>query len=150
MMILPEVRGLHPFYEDLAVRFAQAGVHATVMDYFGRSAGLGERGADFDFMSHVRQITADVVGADTKATITHLRSEAGGGAERVYSVGFCMGGRIAVEGFRRALDVAGVENEIVVYEGASHSFFNWGSGEHREACDDAWRRMLRFVGLPAG
>ncbi|MCI0632809.1 MAG: hypothetical protein L0206_02665 [Actinobacteria bacterium] len=28
-VILPDVRGLHPFYEDLAVRFAEAGIHAT-------------------------------------------------------------------------------------------------------------------------
>ncbi len=41
MMILPDVRGLHPFYEDLATRFAEAGVHATAMDYFGRTRGPG-------------------------------------------------------------------------------------------------------------
>src|SRR5438477_11583753 len=55
MMILPDVRGLHPFYEDLAVRFAEAGAHATAMDHFGRTAGLGPRGEDFDHMAHVRQ-----------------------------------------------------------------------------------------------
>src|SRR5438876_5738282 len=51
IMILPDVRGLHPFYEDLATRFAQAGVHATALDYFGRTAGLDERDAGFDFLS---------------------------------------------------------------------------------------------------
>ena len=32
MVILPDVRGLHAFYEDLAVRFAEAGIHATTFD----------------------------------------------------------------------------------------------------------------------
>ncbi|MGZ5298209.1 MAG: dienelactone hydrolase family protein [Actinomycetota bacterium] len=203
IMILPDVRGLHPFYEDLAKRFAEAGVHATAMDYFGRTAGLGDRNADFDFMAHVQQITEDGMGADTAATLAHIRSEAGGGAQLVYSVGFCMGGRIsfnqawrdqglagvigfyggpqgkgpdddtapvrlasqyrcpvlglfggadesippeAIDEFRRALDGAGVTNEMVVYDGAPHSFFDRKFEEHREACDDAWLRMLRFVG----
>ena len=203
IMILPDVRGLHPFYRDLAIRFAGSGVHATALDYFGRSAGLVERDEDFDFMSHVRQITPDGVGADTAATVAHLRSEVGGGADRLYSVGFCMGGRIsfnqawrdnglagvigfyggprgrgpddetapvrlaaryrcpvlglfggadenipteAIDAFRAALDGAGVPNEMVVYPGAPHSFFDRTFDEHREACDDAWRRMLGFVG----
>jgi carboxymethylenebutenolidase len=203
IMILPDVRGLHPFYDDLATRFAEAGVHATAMDYFGRTAGLDERDADFDHWAHVKQITVDGLGADTAATIAHIRSAAGGGAERVYSVGFCMGGRIsfnqawrdhglagvigfyggpqgrgpdddtapvrlapayrcpvlglfggadegipreAIDGFKQALDDARVQNEIVVYDGAPHSFFDRRFEEHREACDDAWLRMLRFVG----
>jgi carboxymethylenebutenolidase len=39
-----------------------------------------------------------------------------------------------------------VPNEIVIYPGAPHSFFDRTRDEHREACDDAWRRMLAFVG----
>ena len=109
IMVLPDVRGLFPFYEDLAVRFAQAGVHATAMDYFGRTAGLGERGEDFDYMSHVTQLTPEGVGADTAATIAHRRSEAGGGARRVYSVGFCMGGRISFNQAWRDHGLAGVK-----------------------------------------
>ena len=37
--------------------------------------------------------------------------------------------------------------EIVVYDGAPHSFFDRGFEEHRDACDDAWRRMLRFIAV---
>jgi carboxymethylenebutenolidase len=51
-----------------------------------------------------------------------------------------------VERFRQALDDAGVPNEIVVYDGAPHSFFDRKFDQFREACDDAWRRVLRFVG----
>ena len=203
ILILPDVRGLHPFYEDLAMRFAEAGVHAIAMDYFGRTAGLADRPEDFDFMAHVRQVTPDGVGADSLAALTYLRSDAGGGASRTYSVGFCMGGRIsfnqawrdhgldgvigfyggprgtgpddetapvrlaplykckvlglfggadqaipseAIDDFRRTLDQAGVANEMVVYPGAPHSFFDRSFEEHAEDCDDAWHRVLRFLG----
>ena len=43
VVVLPDVRGLHDFYRDLAVRFAEARVHATAIDYFGRTAGIGPR-----------------------------------------------------------------------------------------------------------
>ena len=55
IIVLPDVRGLHPYYEELALRFAEAGVDALAIDYFGRTAGIGirERPTDFDFMAHV-------------------------------------------------------------------------------------------------
>ena len=46
VVILPDVRGLHPFYEELALRFGDAGVHALALDYYGRTAGTGSRGGD--------------------------------------------------------------------------------------------------------
>ena len=47
--------------------------------------------------------------------------------------------------FDDALEAGGVEHEIVIYDGAPHSFFDRTYDEHVEACDDAWRRILRFV-----
>ena len=41
-MILPDVRGLYSFYEELALRFAEAGIDALAIDYFGRTAGVGQ------------------------------------------------------------------------------------------------------------
>jgi carboxymethylenebutenolidase len=32
VVILPDVRGLHPFYRDLAMRSAAAGMHAVAID----------------------------------------------------------------------------------------------------------------------
>jgi carboxymethylenebutenolidase len=55
-----------------------------------------------------------------------------------------------VERFGEALDAAGVPNEMVIYDGAPHSFFDRRYAEHRAACDDAWRRVLAFVGAGAG
>ena len=41
VLIFPDVRGLYPFYMELAERFAHAGHHAIAFDYFGRTAGAG-------------------------------------------------------------------------------------------------------------
>ena len=42
MVVMPDVRGLFSFYEELALRFAEQGINAVTIDYFGRTAGVGE------------------------------------------------------------------------------------------------------------
>jgi carboxymethylenebutenolidase len=45
-----------------------------------------------------------------------------------------------------------VPQEIVIYPDAPHSFFDRRFEEHADACEDAWRRVLRFIraaGTPA-
>src|SRR4051812_16502568 len=90
VVILPDVRGLYRFYVELAERFAQAGHSAIAIDYFGRTAGLGPRGEDFDYMPHVAQTSVEGVQADTAAAIDALRERTG--AEGLATVGFCFGG----------------------------------------------------------
>jgi carboxymethylenebutenolidase len=90
ILILPDVRGLHAFYKDLALRFAEAGVHAIAIDYFGRTAGLTGRDEDFAFMPHVEQTTRESIAADSGAAVAWLRERSG--AASVFSVGFCFGG----------------------------------------------------------
>jgi carboxymethylenebutenolidase len=90
VVILPDVRGLYAFYIELAERFAQAGYPAITIDYFGRTAGLGPRGEDFDYMPHVRQTKPEEVHADITAALAGLRERTG--VRSVISVGFCFGG----------------------------------------------------------
>jgi carboxymethylenebutenolidase len=142
------------------------------------------------------------VAVDAAAAVAHLRSPEGGSADRVFTVGFCFGGRNSfnqaarghglagvigfygmplprgeddtdapvlfvasfecpvlglfggadrgisredVDAFGRALDAAGVRNELVVYEGAPHSFFDRAYERYANDCDDAWSRILRFT-----
>ena len=92
IVILPDVRGLHHFYKDLAVRFAEAGMDAIAIDYFGRTAGDGNRDQDFEFMPHVQQIVQESLAKDVAAAIDFLRGPQGGGVARVFTVGFCFGG----------------------------------------------------------
>jgi carboxymethylenebutenolidase len=90
VVILPDVRGLYRFYIELAERFAQAGHPAIAIDYFGRTAGTGERGEDFEYMPHVMQTSVEHVEYDAAAAIDALRERTG--VAKVATVGFCFGG----------------------------------------------------------
>jgi carboxymethylenebutenolidase len=90
VVILPDVRGLYRFYEELALRFAERGHDAVAIDYFGRTAGLGKRDDDFDFWPHVEQTTYEGVLGDTAAAIAHLRRE--DPTRQIVTIGFCFGG----------------------------------------------------------
>jgi carboxymethylenebutenolidase len=90
VVILPDVRGLYRFYEELALRFAERGIAAVAFDYFGRTAGVEKRGDDFEYMEHVKQTTPETVQADVAACVAYLRDR---GATSVFTVGFCFGGR---------------------------------------------------------
>jgi carboxymethylenebutenolidase len=196
VVILPDVRGLYRFYEELALRFAERGIEALAIDYFGRTAGVGKRGEDFDYPEHVAQTTPEGIKADVRAAVESLR----GSVQSVFTVGFCMGGRYswlsAADGhglagavgfygqpkerespgptqragemeapilalqagddknitaednaaFEQALAEAGVEHELVTYEGAPHSFFDRKQEEFADASADAWDRVLSFIG----
>ena len=198
IVILPDVRGLYRFYEELALRFAERGYTALAFDYFGRTAGVEKRGDDFEYRPHVEAVTPEQIQADVTAAVEHLRSL---GADSIFSVGFCMGGRqswLAAAGghglagavgfygrpgkatdgapgpvqlagqidapvlalqagadknitaddneeFERALTDAGVEHELVSYEGAPHSFFDRKQDDFAAASEDAWARVLDFV-----
>ncbi len=197
VVILPDVRGLYRFYEELALRFAERGYTALAFDYFGRTAGVSKRDDDFPYPDHVAETTPEGVQADLGAAVEHLRTL---GCETIFTVGFCFGGRnswLAAAGghgiagavgfygmpaerngvpgpthraaeldapilalqagddqnitaelnaaFDQALTEAGVEHELVVYEGAPHSFFDRKHEEFAAASDDAWSRTLAFL-----
>ncbi len=191
VVVLPDVRGLYRFYEELALRFAERGYAAIAFDYFGRTAGVEKRGDDFVYRPHVDQTTPEGVQADTAAAVAWLRER---GCGSVFTVGFCFGGRhswlaaasghglagaigfygrpqpdaatrmeapilalqagadknISAEdnaAFDSALTEAGVEHELVTYEGAPHSFFDRKQEDFAEASTDAWRRALNFIDL---
>src|SRR6266550_9461729 len=74
VVILPDVRGLYRFYEELALRFAERGFAAVAIDYFGRTAGVGKRGDDFPYMDHVAPLTGEGIEADVGAAVEWLRS----------------------------------------------------------------------------
>jgi carboxymethylenebutenolidase len=90
IVILPDVRGLYHFYEELALRFAERGYPAIAFDYFGRTAGVEKRDDDFDYMPQVQQTTPAGIQADVAAAVAYLRSN---GATSIFTVGFCFGGR---------------------------------------------------------
>jgi carboxymethylenebutenolidase len=89
VVILPDVRGLYRFYEELALRFAERGHAAIAFDYFGRTAGVDKRPDDWDYMPLVQQLTHAQVQADVAACVSDLRSRISGA---IFTVGFCFGG----------------------------------------------------------
>jgi carboxymethylenebutenolidase len=197
IVILPDVRGLYRFYEELALRCAERGYTAVAIDYFGRTAGVAKRDDDFPYMEHVAQTTPETIQADVAAAVARLRAA---GCTAVFTVGFCFGGRnswlsaagghgiagavgfygmpgerngvpgptaraaelrapiLALQAgddqnitaelnaaFEAALAAAGVEHELVTYEGAPHSFFDRKHEEFAAASEDAWARTIAFI-----
>lgn len=107
IVILPDVRGLHTYYEELATRFAEHGYATIAIDYFGRTAGIGhgeERNGDFDWQTHVARTKADQIMRDTAATLDRLKAD---GATTLFTVGFCFGGSNAWLQAANGLGLAG-------------------------------------------
>jgi carboxymethylenebutenolidase len=108
MVVLPDVRGLHPYYKELALRFAEVGVDAIALDFFGRTAGTGDRGDSFEYLPHVGETTPATLQADIAAAAAHLRSKQGGQVRALFSVGFCFGGALSFHQAASGLGYAGV------------------------------------------
>lgn len=194
MVVMPDVRGLHNFYKELAQRFAEAGIDAVAIDYFGRTAGIGDRSEAFEYAPHIEKTTPQGIAADVAAAIAYLKTEEGGAVRSVFTVGFCFGGSSswnqsalqpeisgaigfygrpprsepfvanmkaplllliagadaatppeAFQAFDKQLTQARVPHEMHAYEGAPHSFFDRTFDQWKDACDDAWHRILAFV-----
>lgn len=110
VVVLPDVRGLYPYYEEFALRLAEYGIDALVIDYFGRTAGVARRGAEFEYMPHVGATTWAGISADVAAGVEAIRNPDGArpGASRAFTIGFCMGGRMSFLAATLGLDLAGV------------------------------------------
>jgi carboxymethylenebutenolidase len=148
-------------------------------------------------MAEVEKTTPKTIQLDVAACVAWLR---GRGTDRIFTVGFCFGGRnswlataedhglagavgfygslgfrgdrpgpiaraaeltgpiLALQAgddqnitreqndeFDAALTAAGVEHELVIYDGAPHSFFDRKQGEFADASEDAWNRVLAFI-----
>ena len=139
MIILPDVRGLHQFYEELALRFAEAGVDALAIDYFGRTAGIGDARRGFDHKPHVSP--GDLERA--------ARRHAGGGrgvARRAAAFGRCSTSASASAAGCRSRSARSHELELA----GAIGFYGWPAGEHRSGSprrSTAWPQIqLRGAG----
>jgi carboxymethylenebutenolidase len=119
ILILPDVRGLHPFFEELATRYAERGITALAMDYFCRTAGTGAQPKDFEYQPHLELVSWDNVAGDIKASVAHLRSQSPA-PRSVFATGFCMGGRLSADATTLGLGLAG-----------AIPFYGWPTGPHR-------------------
>jgi carboxymethylenebutenolidase len=142
ILIFPDIRGLHQFYKDLALRCAEQNVAAIAMDYFGRTAGLSSRDELFDFRPHVQQLRTTTVFADARAAIEHLGS-LGAAGSGIFALGFCLGGSLTLFAVAEALGLAG---GIAFYAGMSRVL----DEEGRTALQIAERATVPVLGLFGG
>ena len=108
MVVIPDVRGLHVYYKELADRFAEVGVDAVAIDLFARTAPSEDRGEKFDFMSQVPLTKPETLQADITAAAEFLRGKDGGSVKSLFSVGFCFGGALSYLQAASGLSYAGV------------------------------------------
>jgi carboxymethylenebutenolidase len=108
MVVIPDVRGLHVYYKELADRFAEVGVDAVAIDFFARTAPSDDRGDSFDFMAQVPQTKPETLQADITAAAAYLRSPDGGQVRSLFSAGFCFGGALSYLQAASGLGYAGV------------------------------------------
>jgi carboxymethylenebutenolidase len=147
IVIIPDVRGLHPYYAELTQRFAEAGVHAVAIDLYSRTAGTGQREAGFEYEPHVLQLDAGSLDDDVAAAAAYLRSADGGAPDRLFTIGFCLGGRVSLLQAAGGLGLAG-----------AIGFYPWPVGPHRSGlpapADEAPRFgcpvLVIFGGADAG
>jgi carboxymethylenebutenolidase len=199
VIILPDVRGLHQFYKELAMRFAESGKRALAIDYFARTTPDSTRTDSFEYMPHVQAMTPETFGRDLRAAASELRQSDGADLP-TYTVGFCYGGSLSfwagtqhlnlagvigfyagfrttgarrsplefaaeiespvlglfggadesipketIDEFEAKLNAAGIPNEIVVYPGAPHSFFDRRATDFAQESADAWMRIQGFM-----
>jgi carboxymethylenebutenolidase len=107
VVILPDVRGLHNFYRELALRFADVGMRALAMDYFGRTAQTDVRDDSFVPQEHRQHMTPETFRQDLAAAVAYTRRKEGQGLP-TFTVGFCMGGALSFWAGTRGLQLAGV------------------------------------------
>jgi carboxymethylenebutenolidase len=165
VVILPDVRGLYRFYEELALRFAERGHAAIAFDYFGRTAGVDKRPDAWDYMPLVQQLTHEQVQADVAACVRNLRAL---GCNPIFTVGFCYGGSSSwaaaasghglagAVGFygrpSRMLElVPGLEAPILALQGgADQAITHEDNLEFEQALRDAGKEyeLIEFEGAP--
>jgi len=195
VVLLQEWWGLNEHIKDVARRIAREGYVVLAPDlYHGQSTTEPDEARKL-----VMELDQEAAVAEIDAASDFLRGQPMVAGDKVGIVGFCMGGRLAlqaglkdtdlgavvafygtpltaeeapsmgapvlglygsedggipvpdVEAMGEALDAAGVQNEIQVYEGAEHAFFNDTRASYdADAAEDAWTRMLAFFEAELG
>ena len=105
-MILPDVRGLHPFYAGLTGEFARAGFESLALDYYSRATEPGAKPPAADWRRLLPGVEPEQVGVDVATGASFL------GTGPLFVVGFCFGGGHA---WRLAATLPGLAGSIGFY-----------------------------------
>jgi carboxymethylenebutenolidase len=97
ILVLQEAFGVNSHIRNVADRFAQHGYVAVAPELFHRT-GPGFEGDYTNFqavMPHIQAMTTAGAEADLRAAFEWLHSQPGVRKAEIFSIGFCMGGRIS-------------------------------------------------------
>ena len=97
IVVFQEAFGVNEYIRDIAERFAALGFTAVAPELFHRT-GPGFEGAYDNFEPikvHMAGLTTQGIAADAQAAFDCLLAQRGVDAQRVASIGFCMGGRVS-------------------------------------------------------
>ncbi len=156
IMVFQEAFGVNPYIRDIADRFAREGFTAMAPELFHRT-GPGFEGSYTDFPGvqvHTSKLTNEGLDADIKAAYEWLKNDAQTDPQKIFSIGFCMGGRVSFQ----ANSVAPLTAAVSFYGGGiaqglldrakdlhGPSLYFWGGldkhilPEHTRAVEDALR-----------
>jgi carboxymethylenebutenolidase len=106
VLVVCDIFGRSPFYEDLAGRLALAGFTALLPDYFFREGPLAERTRELA-MERRQRLDENQALVDLDQAIEWLKLQPFAGGQ-VGTIGFCMGGTLVLDLAARREDVATV------------------------------------------
>lgn len=105
VLIVNDIFGKSPFYENLAARLATAGFTAICPEYFFRQGALPERTIEHA-SGRRKKLDEQQTLRDFNAALDWLKKERG--AERLGTIGFCMGGTLVLDLAAQRSDLATV------------------------------------------
>ncbi len=98
IILLQEAFGVNHHIRSVADRLAQAGYAVVAPELFHRTAAPGLEIPYSDFasaMPHLQGITVEGLTADLRAAHAWLGAQPGVAADKIGSIGFCLGGRVS-------------------------------------------------------
>ena len=129
LILLQEAFGVNHHIRSVADRLAQTGYAVVAPELFHRTAAPGLEVSYNDFpsaMPHFQAITNEGLTADLQAAYAWLTSQPGVVADKIGSIGFCLGGRASFLANAVLPLVAGVS----YYGGGLHQLKNYASDLH--------------------
>lgn len=120
VLIINDIMGRSPFYEDLAARLATAGFVALCPEFFFRQGPLEEQSFPAAFARRAKLDEKNAV-RDLSAAIDWLKQQPGVRGGKAGTIGFCMGGTLI-------LNLAAARKDLV-----SVCFYGFPAGAGAEA-----------------
>jgi carboxymethylenebutenolidase len=161
IILLQEAFGVNAHIRRVADRLAQAGFVVVAPELFHRTAAPGQEFPYSDFASaqpHFQALTLEGLTADLQAAHAWLQSQPGVVADKIGSIGFCLGGRVsflanAVLPLAAAVSYYGGGTHLLAGRAAElhapHLFFWGGRDTHiSKAQIDSLTQALDAAGKP--